>query len=158
MSMLSIQKIDEIIAKYNAEESSLLAMLQDIQAEVNYLPREALERIAAKVKVPIARVYRLATFFHAFSLKPRGKHVCQVCLGTACHVRGAPMILDEFSRELKLKPGETSPDGQFTLETVNCVGACALGPLVVINGKYYGRLKSSEVNKIITELKGKKSE
>lgn len=150
---LSTKKVDEIIDRYNAEESSLLAMMQDIQGEVNYLPKEALERVAQRVKVPIAHLYRIATFFHAFSLEPRGKHVCQVCMGTACHVRGAPMILDEMSRELGVKPGETTKDNQFTLETVNCVGACALGPLVIVNGKYHGKITTADIKEVVDEYR-----
>lgn len=152
MEQLTLEKTDEIIDRYGARISSLLAMMQDVQAEVNYVPRFAIERIAKKVDVSEAHIFRLATFYHALSMKPRGEHVCQVCMGTACHVRGAPLILSEVSRQLGIKPGETTPDGKFTIETVNCVGSCALAPVVVSDKVYYGNLTSSKVDKILKEI------
>ena len=103
--------------------------------------------------MPLARVYGLATFYKAFSLKPKGKNVIMVCLGTACHVRGGPKLVDKIEQYLKIKGGETTPDGLFTLETVNCLGACALGPLMVINGHYYGKMAPSKVEKVLNEIK-----
>ncbi len=147
------KKVDEIVDRYDASPSWLLAMLQDIQAEYNYLPRKALEHVAERVGVPLTRVSGLATFFAAFSLKPRGKHVCQVCMGTACHVRGAPRLVDEFERELGVVPGETSADGLFTVETVNCVGACAMGPVVVVDGVYHGDMTPTAVQKLVRRLR-----
>jgi len=117
------------------------------------LPREALLCVRDKLKVPLPRIYAVTTFYRAFSLRPRGRHVIQVCLGTACHVRGAPRILEEIERRLNVKPGGTTEDLNFTLETVNCLGACALGPLMVVDGRYFGRMTPSKVEKVIKEYR-----
>ncbi len=148
-------QLDGILRKYNHQPSELLAILQDIQNVENWLPREDLEAVATRLDIPMTRVYRLATFFRSLSLKPRGKHICQVCIGTTCHVRGAPKLLDKVELELGLKPGETSADLEFTLETVGCVGACALGPLVVVDADYHGNLTPDALGKIVRKLKGK---
>jgi NADH-quinone oxidoreductase subunit E len=145
-------RIDRIIDSYGGEKSSLLAMLQDIQGEEHWLPREALRRVAERVGVSTAHVYRVATFFQAFSLEPRGKHICTVCMGTACHVRGAPMLVDKLQRDLGVPAGTTTPDLEFTLETVNCVGACALGPLVIVDGEYHGNMSSPKLDKVLRTL------
>jgi NADH:ubiquinone oxidoreductase subunit E len=150
---MDMQSIDTIIGKYEKRPQHLLAILQDIQAKHNYLPREALEHVAKECQVSLSRVYNLATFFRSFSLKPRGKHICTVCMGTACHVRGSPRIRDEMERNLKVKSGQTTADGQFTLEEVNCVGACALGPLVIIDGEYHGNMTPKEINKVLDNKK-----
>ncbi|MBU1221057.1 NAD(P)H-dependent oxidoreductase subunit E [Myxococcota bacterium] len=147
-------KLDSIIDGYNGDETAILAILQDIQAEFNYLPKEAMKRVAEKLNVPFSRVSALATFFAAFALNPRGKHIVTVCMGTACHVRGAPRVLEEIERDLKIKSGENTPDMAFTIETVNCVGACALGPLVIVNGNYHGNLTTSEVTGMIDQYRG----
>ena len=133
-----IEKYDLIIEKYGPIKSSLLSILLDIQAEFNYLPRLALTHVSNILEIPFSRVYSTATFYRAFSLEPRGKHIVTVCLGTACHVRGAPKIVDEISRKLKIEPGETTEDMQFTLESVNCLGCCAIGPIMVVDEEYYG--------------------
>jgi NADH-quinone oxidoreductase subunit E len=127
----------------------LVSILQDVQSEYNYLPKEALAQVSQDLDIPLTRVYSVATFFKAFSLKPRGRHIINVCLGTACHVRGAVRIRDEIERELDIKPGETTKDLKFTLETVNCVGACALGPIVIIDGKYSGQMKPDKVKTLL---------
>jgi NADH-quinone oxidoreductase subunit E len=145
-------RVDEIIGRYGAEKSSLLAILQDIQKAENWLPREAVTRVCERVGVSLAHVYRLATFFQAFSLEPRGKHICTVCMGTACHVRGAPMLVDKLERDLGIPAGGTSADMEYTLETVNCVGACALGPLVIVDGEYHGNVSSSKLDKVLKAL------
>jgi NADH-quinone oxidoreductase subunit E len=142
-------KVCEIAAKYEGRHDSLISMLQDIQAEYNYLPEEALRILAEQLDLPFIRVYGVATFFKAFSLTPRGKHSVSVCLGTACHVRRAPTVLDELRRRLGIEPGETTEDMQYTLNTVNCVGACALGPVVVVDGEYHGQVSPGKVKKII---------
>jgi NADH-quinone oxidoreductase subunit E len=153
---MELNRVDQIIERHDFESSALLAILQDIQGEANWLPREALDRVSEKLQVPIAHIYRMATFFHAFSLEPRGEHICTVCMGTACHVRGAPRLLDAASRELKLPDeGGTTEDMQFTVETVNCVGACALGPLLIVDGKYHGNMNPSGVEKLLRKM-GKK--
>lgn len=139
-------KVDAIIAKYPAKASSLMAVLQDIQGEFNYLPKEALQRVAKKTSIPFSRIYNVATFYNAFSLVPRGRHIISICMGTACHVRGSGKILEELERCLGVKAGETTPDRKFTLECVNCLGACALGPVMVIDGEYFGKLTPDKVS------------
>ncbi len=151
--MESLERVDAIIEKYSGDETAVLAILQDVQAEYNYLPREAMKRIAEKMNLPLTKVSSLATFFHAFSLVPRGKNIVTVCMGTACHVRGAPRVLAEIERELGVPGGQTTPDGQFTIETVNCVGACALGPLVIVNGNYHGNINTSDVVEMLDEYR-----
>jgi NADH-quinone oxidoreductase subunit E len=143
--------LEAILARYDFDRSHLIGILQDVQAKERYLPREALEYIAQRLKVPETEVYRLATFFTAFSLKPRGRHTCQVCMGTACHVRGAERLLETIKRELKVESGETTEDMRFTLETVNCLGACALGPIVVVDGEYHGQMSSSKLPRILKQ-------
>lgn len=149
MEELDLSKVDEIIDYYEGDPSLLLSMLQDVQAAYRYLPREVLIRIRKRTGVPLPRIYAVATFYKSFSLEPRGKHLVQVCTGTACHVRGAPRILEEIKRCLQISSGETTKDLLFTLETVNCLGACALGPLAVIDGKYYGKLSPAKVKGIL---------
>jgi len=145
-------RVDRIIDAYGAEKASLLAILQDIQGEEHWLPREAIDRVCERVGVSLSHVFRVATFFQAFSLEPRGKHICTVCMGTACHVRGAPMLVDKLERDLGLPAGGTSADLEYTLETVNCVGACALGPLVIVDGTYHGNMTSAKLDKALTAL------
>jgi NADH-quinone oxidoreductase E subunit len=145
-------KTKQIVKKYKGDKSAIIAVLQDIQEAFNYLPKEALKTAAKAMNVPFTRIYEAATFYTAFSLKPRGKNVVRICKGTACHVRGASALQDKFERTLGIKPGEMTPDGKFSLETVNCVGACALGPVVVINTDYYGQVTMSKVDKIIGKI------
>jgi len=146
-----MKKIDRIIKKHKKEEGALVPLLQDVMGEYSYLPEETLKRIAQKLDIPLSRVYGLATFYKSFSLTPQGKHVISVCLGTACHVRGAPRIVEKLERDLGIKAGETTKDLKFTLETVNCLGACALGPLITIDGKYYGHMNSAKMDKVLKE-------
>ncbi len=148
---MELREVDEILKQYRNEESAILAILQDIQDRDRYLAKEVCERVAEKLEIPVARVYRLATFYRAFSLTPRGRHLISCCMGTACHVRGAPRILDKLEMELGIDSGGTTEDMMFSLETVNCLGACATGPLVVIDGHYYGHMSSMRVD---TVLKG----
>lgn len=150
---LDLTQVDKIIGRYNEDKSMLISILQDIQQEYQYLPQEVLLQVRDRLKVPLPRIYAVATFYKAFSLRPRGKHVVQVCLGTACHVRGAPRILDEIERRLNIKSGETTEDLNFTLETVNCLGACALGPLMVVDGKYFGGMAPSRVGKVLDKYR-----
>lgn len=138
-------RIDEIIESYKGEEEALIGVLQDIQAEYNYLPKEALIQVAERLEIPLSQACQVATFYKAFSLQPRGKHLIHVCLGTACHVRGGVRIVEEIGRVIAIKPGETTDDQQFTLETVNCLGACALGPMLVIDGQYHGKMAIRKV-------------
>lgn len=143
------EKVGRIIRHYQNESNMLVSILQDVQREYNYLPREALMKVTRDLNVPVSRVYSVATFFKAFSLKPRGRHLVSVCLGTACHVRGAIKVLEKIERELEIKSGETTGDLRFTLETVNCVGACALGPVVKVNEEYHGEMTSDKVDSVL---------
>jgi len=137
--------VDSVIEKYNCERGSLISILQDLQNEYNYLPQEVLTQVARELEIPIVHAYGVATFFRSFSLEPRGRHLATVCMGTACHVRGAPRILEEIERRLKVMPGETSSNREFTLETVNCLGCCAIGPIVVVDGEYHGEMNTRKV-------------
>ena len=143
------QKVKSILGRYQRDPGMLVSVLQDIQAEYNYLPKKSLAQVSQGLDVPLTQVYSVATFFKAFSLKPRGRHIINVCLGTACHVRGAVRIKEEIERELDIKPGETTKDFKYTMETVNCVGACALGPIVIIDGKYSGQMKTDRVKTLL---------
>ncbi len=146
-----MEYIDSILKKHNNEPSNIIAILQDMQEEAGYLKREDLMLLSEKLNVPVCDVYRIASFFRAFSLVPRGKNIIQVCLGTACHVRGGDKVLGEIERNLKIKAGETTEDGKFTVETVNCLGACALGPVVVVNNKYHGNVIPKNVPEILSQ-------
>lgn len=134
-----------VLERHEKGAHSLVPLLQDIQGEFNYLPEEMLRRVAERLEVPLSQVYSVAKFYKAFSLEPRGEHTITVCLGTACHVRSAPAVVEELERILGIKNGETTQDMKFTLETVNCLGACALGPIVVMNGKYHGQMTPEKV-------------
>ena len=137
--------IDEILSKYDYKKSSLIPILQDIQAVNRWLPSEILKHVSEKLNVPLIDVYGLTTFYKSFHLKPRGKHIITVCSGTACHVRGGPKVLQEVENHLNIGVDETTPDKNFTLETVRCLGACALEPLMVVDGKYYGQMNAKKV-------------
>lgn len=144
-----MESIEKILDKYHYDNSQLIAVLHDIQTIYNYLPKEVLEAISEKLKVPLSDIYQVATFYKAFSMKPRGKYHIKVCLGTACHVRGSQKVLESVKREIGIKSNETSKDGLFSLETVNCLGCCALGPVLVVNNDYHGNMNSSKVKKVL---------
>ena len=145
--------ISRIVKKYNYKPTALIMIMQDIQAHYKYLPKEALELVSKKMKLPMAQIYGVATFYKTFSLKPKGKnHIC-ICTGTACHVRQASIIVDKLERDLQIKAGETTVDGEFSFETVNCLGACALGPLVTANEEYYGNMTVTKIDKMMDNLK-----
>lgn len=150
---LDLKKVEGIIDKYRGEGGALIAILQDVQSEYNYLPPDVLKSVADKLNVPLISVYGIATFYKAFSLTPRGKHLVTVCLGTACHVRGSKRILAEVQKQLSVKRGETTEDKMFTLETVNCLGCCAIGPVVVVDGEYYGQTTTAKVDPILEKYK-----
>ncbi len=150
---MEMNNVDAIIDRYDAAQSSLLAIMQDVQDEARYLPREAMERVAERLAVPIARVYQMATFFESFHLEPRGKHICTVCMGTACHVRGATRLVEQLERDFDVPSGGTTQDMLFTIEEVNCVGACALGPLVIIDDKYHGNMTSGSLQKVVKKMR-----
>lgn len=146
---MDVTKVDEIIAKYQGEDGVLIQVLQDIQAEYNWLPEEALTQVSQRLEVPLSQAYSIASFYKAFSLTPRGRHLVNVCLGTACHVRGGPKILDKVEELLGIKGGETTEDMKFTLERVNCLGCCALGPVMVVDGEAHGKLVVAKVKEIL---------
>ena len=146
----SLSIVDEIMAKYQYQNSALIAILQDIQKQFNYLPQNLLRYVALRMSVPLTRVYGISTFYKAFSLKPRGKHLIDVCLGTACHVRGGLNIMERFERELGVKNGETTYDEKFSLKSVRCVGCCGLAPVVVIDDEFHGKLNQEMIPKILS--------
>ena len=146
------EKVTAIINKYNGDRGQLVSILQDIQAEYYYLPKEALIQVSETMSIPASRVYDVATFFRAFSLEPRGKHLINVCLGTACHVRDAARVLEQIERSLAIKRGGTTKDRKFTLETVNCMGCCAVGPAVKIEGEYFGQMSTDKVDHLLNQF------
>ena len=143
------REIDETLEKYHRKPQFIISILQDIQAQKNYLPRESLAYVSERLKIPFAEIYQLATFYRAFSLEPRGKHVISVCMGTACHVRGSLRIKEEFERRLGIKAGENTEDLVFSLETVNCLGCCSSGPIVSVDGAYFGEMTISRTETLI---------
>jgi NADH-quinone oxidoreductase subunit E len=143
--------VEAIIKKYDGDKGQLVSMLQDIQTEYHYLPKDALDEVVTLLGVPASQVYSVATFFKAFSLTPRGRHLIKVCLGTACHVRGAAKVVEKMEIDLGVKRTETTPDQRYTLETVNCVGCCALGPMVMIDEKYHGQISSDKVSPLLAK-------
>jgi len=149
-------QIDTIIEQNGGRGSAILSILQDVQAKEKYLPKEALEYIGEKLHIPLNKIYRIATFYRAFSLSPRGKHEVCVCMGTACHVRGAQRIIDQVKVALDIRPGETTKDQNFTLETVNCLGVCAAGPVVSIDGQYFGKMSPGKVDGTLKKFRSDK--
>ena len=158
MAVEITEKLQSIVERYKSGKSSLIGVMQDISQEYGYLPEEVLQEVSKLIEVPISIFYSLATFYSSFRLEPIGKkHVC-VCVGTACHVRGAAKIVETLERDLQLKAGETSKDGDFTLETVNCVGACALGPLVTVNGDYHGKMDQKKITRLVKSIRQETNE
>jgi len=149
---VSDSTIDKIIKNYGRRKEFLICILQDIQAKYGYLPKDALTIVAQRLDIPLIQIYSVATFFKAFSLEPRGKHLINVCLGTACHVRGAERVSDKIKRDLGIEAGGTTKDRKFTLETVNCLGACALGPILVLDGKYHGQMTVAKIDSILKKI------
>jgi NADH-quinone oxidoreductase subunit E len=145
------EKVSKVLTKHDNDKSLLVDILQDIQAEIGYLPKDALVETGKQLGVPVSRVYSVATFFKAFSLTERGRHLVSVCMGTACHVRGAAKVLQQIEQELGINTGETTKDLKFTLETVNCVGACALGPMVIVGEDYHGEMTPEGITSVLKE-------
>ncbi len=148
---METQVLDTILQKHPQDPSSIIQVLLDIQSELYYLPREALDYVSDALKVPMSRTYHLATFYKAFSLKPKGKYPVAVCLGTACHVQGAVKILEQIQRELDIKEGETTPDKKFSVESVRCLGCCGLAPVVTVGGNLHGKLPLAKVTRILKQ-------
>jgi NADH-quinone oxidoreductase subunit E len=142
-------KIDQLVEKYHGDPSYLIQIMLEIQEEQNWLPQESLERVAQKLEVPMTRVMHIATFYKAFSVVPKGRHQIHICMGTACHVRGAARVLDTIQEVTGISPGETDLDLKFSLETVNCLGCCALGPVVDVDGKIHGKVVPGEMATVL---------
>lgn len=152
--MTDVTQFDRIIDRYERSEESLLAILQDFQREFHYVPEEGIRRLSEVMEVPESKIYAMGTFYKALSLTPRGRHIIKVCTGTACHLKGAPQILETLERELEVKRNGTTTDGEYTLECVNCVGACAMAPLTVIDEEYHGQTRSSKIMDMVKKQTG----
>ena len=151
--MLEASVLNRILDRHGRNPANVIAILQDVQAEANWLPEEDLRAICAELSIPLTKMMSLATFYRAFSLEPRGRHIVSVCLGTACHVRGGERILGAVERELGILGGQTDDDLRWTLETVGCLGACALGPIVVVDGEYHGQMTSAKATRLLQKVK-----
>lgn len=149
-----LSHVDEILNKHPKEQRYTLAILQDIQKQYKYIPREALLRVSEYLNIPLSRLYSMATFYKALSLVPKGENIITVCDGTACHVRASTVILEEIEKYLQIKPGETTKDGKFSLQTVNCLGSCAIAPVMVVNDKYYGKVTPNMITDILNQYGG----
>ncbi len=147
------ERLTEILGKYEADQSTIIAVLQDVQQEFGYLPKDAIHTVSTEMNIPLSRVLSLATFFNAFSLKPKGKHPINVCMGTACHVRGAQLILEKLERELEIKSGNTTQDGNFSVEEVRCVGCCGLAPVIMVGDEFHGKLSQTKVPGVLKKYK-----
>jgi NADH:ubiquinone oxidoreductase subunit E len=149
---MSNEVLEKILKNRRSQPQQLVEVLQDVQEAFGYVPQEAMTVVARELGVPLIEVSRVAHFYKAFSLKPRGKHVVTVCMGTACHVRGAVRMLDQVKGELGIEPGETTADRMFTLERVNCLGACALGPVVVLDGHYHPKMTPNKLRELLASV------
>jgi NADH-quinone oxidoreductase subunit E len=147
------EKLGKILANYTGERDELISILQDTQEAFRYLPAAAMQEIARFLNISVNTVYGVATFYAQFKLTPQGNKVIRVCRGTACHVRGSVKVLAEFEKQLGTKPGETTPDGEYTLETVACIGACALAPTTTIDGETYGKMSIKKVREVLGDRK-----
>jgi len=152
------QTLDQILEGRRSQPNQLIEVLHDVQKNYGYIPSEAIKSVSKELGVPLIEVYRVASFYKAFRLKPSGKHVLTMCEGTACHVRGAHLLLDHAIDQLGIKPGEVTPDGLFSIEQVNCLGTCALGPIVAENGSYHQRMTPAKLRKLIETLSRQKTE
>ncbi|RLI06074.1 NADH-quinone oxidoreductase subunit NuoE [Candidatus Bathyarchaeota archaeon] len=146
-----LRRVDSIVDKYDGDPNALIQILLDIQKEFRWVSKPAMMWVSERLGVPLSRIYQIATFYKVFSLTPQGRHKIRVCLGTACHVRGGPIIMERVKRLLGIEDGEVTPDGRFSLERVNCLGCCALGPVMVVDNEYYGNVKPAEVEKILSK-------
>jgi len=148
---MELTKVNTIIDKYPQKQSVLIQLLLDIQGEFNWISQDAIQRVSERLGIPVSQIYRVASFYKAMSLTPRGKHVINVCMGTACHVRGATRIINKLEESLGIKTGETTEDRNFTLERVNCLGCCALGPVMVVDKNYHGKMTPAKVEAVLKE-------
>ena len=145
--------LDSVLERYQRNPGQIIAILHELQDKESYLPEEELRFVARELAIPESQLFHISTFYKAFSLEPRGKHQCNVCMGTACHVRGAPLVLEAMERKLQIKAGESTPDLEFSLDTVNCVGACALAPIVTVDGEYFGNMQASQMGRLIERIR-----
>lgn len=151
---VDLSYVDEILNKHLKEQRFTLAILQDIQKQYKYIPREALDKVSKYLNIPLSKLYGMATFYKALSLVPKGENIITVCDGTACHVRGSAGVLEQVQKYLKIMPGETTKNGKFSLQTVNCLGSCAIAPVMVVNDKYYGKVTPNMIKDIINQYGG----
>lgn len=149
---MELDVVDLVVERYEQKPSALVSILQDIQDKAGYLPTEVLKRVAEKMDISNRQIYGVVTFFKSLNLTPLGEHTITVCLGTACHVRGGGKVLSEISDSLDIESDETTEDGEFTLKTVNCLGACAIGPVVVVDDKYYGKMTPSKAKELLVKF------
>jgi NADH:ubiquinone oxidoreductase subunit E len=152
---MSPDRVNEIIDSYGADRATSLAVLQEIQEEYNYLPREALELVSGRLEMPLSEVYHIATFYPHFTLRPRGEFCVRVCMGTACHVNGAPRVLEACERELGVEAGDSTEDGAFSLEATGCLGACAQAPIMMVNDEAYPQMTAARVSDVVFECRCK---
>jgi NADH-quinone oxidoreductase subunit E len=151
LTCVDLSKADEILTAYPREEASLIQVLQDVHRAYNYLPCDVLVKVAEALQVPVAKVFSVSTFYKAFSLEPQGDTIIKVCMGTACHIRGAGQLVEELGRQLDIGPDQTTEDMKFTLKTVNCVGACAMAPVMIVGETYHGTAKAAKIGKYLGE-------
>ena len=144
-----LRDVDDILDRYHCDKGSLIQILLDIQDKLRWLPKSVLMLVSERLEVPLSQIYSIVTFYTAFSLVPQGRHTVKVCLGTTCHIQGATRLLDKLEQLIGIKPGETTPDQQFTLQTVNCLGCCALGPVMVVDAEFHGKLASTRIKDIL---------
>ena len=149
---MDLKSVDLIVDKYQEKRTALISILHDVQDRYKYLPEEALKMVASRLHMDINEIYGVATFYKSFSLVPKGKHSITLCLGTACHVRGGPKILRELKKQLNIEPGQTTLDKQFSLNVVNCLGVCAIGPVMFVDGKFYGEMNPLKAKRIIEKM------
>jgi NADH:ubiquinone oxidoreductase subunit E len=149
---MDFEHVGKIIDKYEEKRTALISILHDVQDRYNFLPEEALKKVASRLQMDLNDIYGVATFFKAFSLIPKGKHSITLCLGTACHVRGGPKILREMKNLLNIGPGQTTTDKQFSLNVVNCLGVCAIGPVMLVNGKFYGEMNPIKARRVVEKM------
>jgi NADH-quinone oxidoreductase subunit E len=149
---MDLKSVDLIVDKYQEKRTALISILHDVQDRYKYLPEEALKMVASRLHMDINEIYGVATFYKSFSLVPKGKHSITLCLGTACHVRGGPKILRELKKQLNIEPGQTTADKQFSLNVVNCLGVCAIGPVMFVDGKFYGEMNPLKAKRIIEKM------
>jgi NADH:ubiquinone oxidoreductase subunit E len=155
---MSATSLEGILEGRRSQPQQLVEVLQDVQELFGYIPQESMITVAGELGVPLIEAYRVASFYKAFSLEPRGKHVITVCLGTACHVRGAARLVDQVTGQLEVEPGGTTSDGLFTVECVNCLGACALGPVLVLDGVYHDHMNPRKLSRLIESVRGSEEE